>query len=94
MVRKQIEEILAHYGLDNQIHKALEELSELSCAILKNINKNAPKQNILEEMADVYIMLEQLKIIYSFDNETLDDVIYYKIQRTIERMNHEGWEQY
>lgn len=64
------------YGLQNQMIKTVEELSELSQAICKAVVRlNQPNgatltddlksvDNIFEEMADVEIMLEQLKIMF------------------------------
>lgn len=52
------------YGKGPQKIKAIEELAELIQALCKN---NRP--NIAEEMADVSIMLDQLKLIYDNDRE-------------------------
>ena len=60
MIDKQIAEmIVLDNGIDNQIKKCVEELCELSSALMKNDSD----LHICEEMADVYIMLEQLKVI-------------------------------
>lgn len=48
---------LEHFGIENQENKAIEEMAELIQAISK-------QTNIAEEIADVQIMLDQLKIIY------------------------------
>ena len=59
------------FGPDQQALKAVEELGELVQALCKfrveaaNGNASALWDNIAEEMADVYIPLEQLKIIYA-----------------------------
>ena len=57
---------IAHYGEQMQIIIAIEELSELQKELTKFIRGQADERHINEEMADVEIMLEQLKII--FDN--------------------------
>jgi hypothetical protein len=51
------ERLLAKFGKYNQEQKAIEEMAELIQAILKDTN-------IAEEIADVQIMLDQMKIIY------------------------------
>lgn len=60
-----------HYGIDNQLTKTVEELSELTKEIckLKIAGKDfngadliQARQNLLEEKADVYIMLMQLDL--------------------------------
>lgn len=62
-----------HYGIDNQLTKTIEELSELTKEIckLKIAGKDfngadliRAKQHILEEKADVYIMLMQLDLYF------------------------------
>lgn len=70
------------YGVENQMIKTVEELSELSQALCKSIVRlNYTKgktsleddlksvDNIFEEIADVEIMLEQCKIMFQCDKE-------------------------
>ena len=78
--------ILNHYDSNNQKMKCCEELSELETAILKHINKGGNTDEILEEMADVYIMLEQLRYMMLFGENTLNDVIDFKLDRQIQRI--------
>lgn len=69
------------YGKNQQLLMAIEEMSELTKAIC-NYNRGR-ESNIAEEMADVYIMLAQMSII--FDNS--DEVTMW-ITRKIERLDH------
>ena len=69
------------YGNNHQITVAIEELSELTKELCKYIRYANNIDNISEEIADVYIMLEQLLII--FDNE--DKVIEW-VEKKIERL--------
>ena len=62
----ELREIINYFGIENQKKKVIEELSELIQAICKN-----DLENILEEIADVEIMLKQLKIIL-YDNKEFD----------------------
>lgn len=64
---------LDHYGTDNQLTKAVEEMAELTKEICKlkiagqNFNGAdliQARQNLLEEKADVYIMLMQLDLYF------------------------------
>ena len=57
------------YGKDQQLLMAIEEMSELTKAIC-NYNRGR-EANIAEEMADVYIMLAQLEIIFNNSNEVM-----------------------
>ena len=73
------------YGKENQIIKAVEECAELQQSLCNAFTKKANTSLIAEEIADVTIMLEQLKIIFDCSAE-VEDCIEYKIQRQIERM--------
>ena len=55
---------LAVYGKKMQITVAIEEMSELQKALCKHIRGMNVSVNVAEEMADVYIMLEQLTGIF------------------------------
>lgn len=69
------------YGVQAQSNKAIEELSELIRAISRienEINLDNFK-NLVKEMADVYIMLKQLEMIYCIEEATLEAVIEHKL---------------
>lgn len=74
------------YGSRAQMIKCCEELSELSTAILHHVNKGENHKAILEEMADVYIMLEQLKSMIPYDDAALDKEIEFKLTRQLGRL--------
>jgi len=58
------------YGVKNQVLKAVEELNELSTSLLHwTFNK---ENNVLEEIADVEIMIEQLKIIFRGSKQKIE----------------------
>lgn len=80
--------IIEYYGENHQRFKAAEELSELQTLILQDANKNGkvPKSRIIEEIADVYVMLSQLKTIYCIDGRDLEPVIEYKVDRTLKEI--------
>lgn len=79
--------ILYQYGARNQMLKCCEELSELEAAILKHLNKDGSNtEEVLDEMADVYIMLEQMKSVFPFGENVLADRIDYKLSRQAQRI--------
>ena len=78
-------DIVHFYGSENQKLKACEELCELQEAILKDVNKQIDS-GVVEELADVYIMLAQLEIVYDVDSLDLVEMIAYKLDRQRERM--------
>ena len=73
--------IIENSGEENQKMKAIEELQELIDAIKKD-----DIDNIAEEVADVHIMLTQLSFIYNFNDEYIESLIDYKLNRTLFRM--------
>lgn len=81
-----VKRIIEYYGSENQKLKALEELSELQAEILKEINKGTTS-GLPGEIADVYIMLKQLMLIYEIDPGILNDMIEIKIKRQLQRMS-------
>lgn len=76
-------EILEHYGSEGQVTKAIEELSELIKELAKDKGTGIRRDKVVEEMADVYIMLKQLQYIYDATHSDLDVWMDMKIHRTL-----------
>ena len=70
---------------EKQFIVAIEELSELQKELCKLLRNKGKKENIIEEVADVTIMLEQIKFFFSIDYE-VEKVVDEKIERTKERL--------
>lgn len=67
MTKQQIlQTAIDTYGSDAQMLMAIEEMSELTKAICKYFRSNDSRatESIIEEMADVKIMLAQLEIMF------------------------------
>lgn len=77
-------EMVLKYG-DKQVIVAIEELAELQKELCKNLRGKDNESEIAEEIADVYIMLEQMKIWCNISEEEIQDKIVEKLQRTKER---------
>lgn len=78
------------YGKKPQIIKAVEELSELSQALCKYMNRDCFRDNklvahIIEEIADVEVMTTQLKMIFDC-KENVDKTKEFKINRLNNRL--------
>lgn len=90
MTTKQImEQAIKTYGKAGQLTKAIEEMSELQKELCKAITEGSTAgtlESIAQEMADVEIMLEQLKIIFS-NRERVEDWKKLKIARLEYRLN-------
>ena len=69
------------FGADTQLDIAIEEMSELIKAIIKYRRYNTPVTlgAVCEEVADVLIMMEQLRIITNSEN--VDQYFFDKLQR-------------
>ena len=76
-----LEKAIETNGVDMQLNVAVEELSELIKEICKNKRGRDNRDNIIEEMADCYIMLEQLAIIYGIRLNEIVAMMYSKMQR-------------
>ena len=91
-MKQLLERVITANGMNKQLDVAIEELSELIQAICKIKRRDslsnesfAVKGNLAEEMADVEIVLAELKLM--FDNE--DDVKEwkdYKLDRLEKRL--------
>lgn len=93
-----LQECVNTYGAEAQVDMAVEEMSELTKALLKYRRKTAQgskdleaaRENILEEVADVIIMLTQLIMIYG-GRDLVQETIENKVDRQIKRLaNTEG----
>lgn len=80
------------YGDTSQIDKCIEEMSELTKALLKNryaeeFNVWPTEFDVVEEIADVVIMAEQVAIIYG--EKAVEGKIREKVDRLAKRLHGE-----
>lgn len=87
LAQQVIEEVINRCGKDNQLIVALEELSELSKEITKELRGKGDREHLLEELADVQIMIKQLIYLFDFGKDELFIAEQKKIKRTEERLN-------
>lgn len=67
---------------DKQIVVAIEELSELQKELCKYLRGKSTIENIYEEVADVEIIVEQIKLFFNLSNNKLGNIKTYKLNRT------------
>lgn len=92
-------ETAKYYGYEAQSNQLVEECAELIQAVSKyhravaglgqpvaEEKKAVALENLIEEIADVEIMLEQVKYLLQIPEEELDAVKLYKVNRTRERI--------
>ena len=76
---------LDKFGVGVQLTVAVEELSELTKEVCKMIRNIGNTNDLAEEVADVEIMCEQLRHIFSIDAD-VDDWKKYKLNRLANRL--------
>lgn len=89
--QKNIRKIVQEYKPVSQEDVAIEEMSELTKALLKRRRKGITLEtytDIIDEIADVQIMLNQLMLIYDCSEE-VHKRIRYKLDRQIKRLESE-----
>ena len=74
------------YGTDMQLTVATEEFAELTKEICKYKRGRNNILSIVEEMADCYIMLEEMQIIFNLDFKIISDEIARKVDRLERRL--------
>ena len=84
--RKVLQSALDEYGIRNQTDIAIEEMAELTKAIIKCRRENTEIvfDNLFEEIADVLIMIEQLRIHYG--DIHISSIIRQKVDRLKKRI--------
>ena len=81
-----LERAIKTYGVDMQLNVAVEELSELIKEICKSKRGVDNRDAIIEEMADCYIMLDQLQTIFNIQEEEICDKMEEKVNRLEKRL--------
>lgn len=83
---------IATYGYPAQVDMAIEEMSELTKALCKErramlnpAERTQALDNVIEEIADVAIMLEQLLLMFDHDGE-VQKAADFKLERLEQRM--------
>ena len=93
MIEKELdeltEELLKKKGFKNQLIICIEELSELQKELCKFLRGKFAMQNIIEEVADVEIMLHQIKHIFNIDENLINYVKKQKIERTKNKIKND-----
>ena len=99
MIHKNTKKIvIEHYGAEHQLAKAVEEQAELIYVIARRLqSKEWDAEAFYEELADVYAIIDQVKMIFAKEsnvsmevlNNTLDKCHREKMVRTYERLQNE-----
>ena len=84
--KKLLKQALIKWGEPIQLIMVMEEASELTKEISKYFRGENNRKNIIEEVGDVYIMLEQMKIIFNINDNELDANINKKMKKLEEKL--------
>jgi NTP pyrophosphatase (non-canonical NTP hydrolase) len=92
MIDERLRKIADHYGLYDQLSMLQEECAELIQASSKYKRRKLidDYQHIVEEIADVEIMIAQVKYLLKMPNYHVDSVKEEKIKRQLERIQNES----
>lgn len=100
-MKNRLLKIVNHYGIRKQLKYFQSEIFELDEAIidyenyeeLVDIEKNTKKDlksHIVEEIADVTVMLKQFQYYYDISDEEIENIMNFKIERQLERIEKEN----
>lgn len=91
--------IINAYGLNKQLKYIHSEYFELDEAIIQfeydeydyySEVEESHKKHIAEELADIMVMLKQFQYYYGIEDNQIEDIMKYKIQRQLDRINSES----
>ena len=85
---ERIKTIADHYGIKKQMRQLAEECSELTVEASHSARKGTTVK-IIEEMADVEIMIEQIIYLAKIDRKDIEECIQYKLERQMKRIEDE-----
>ena len=97
-MEKKCLEIARYYGFDAQTNQLIEECAELIQAInkykrqflrgqpVRELGDKTPRDMIVEEIADVEVMLCQIKYLLHITDLEVEDIAENKIERAMMRM--------
>ena len=83
-IKNVIKQMISKYG-KLQLIIAIEEMSELQKEICKDLRGKGKREHIIEEMADVQLILDELKEYYGISQEEIYKVKRAKMLRTEKR---------
>ena len=80
---------ISTYGEKAQKLVAIEEMSELTKEICKDFRGQLNREHLIEEVADVTIMIYQLLMMYEIGDEEIQQMCERKMERLKERLERD-----
>lgn len=86
--KKQCREIATYYGPDTQERQTVSELSELMYVITRRPEQRLTnwRGSLIDELADVSIMIQQIMDIYNVSDLEITHRIGYKLKRQMKKI--------
>lgn len=81
-----LKEAIQTFGVDAQLDMCIEEMSELQKEICKKKRGKDNREAIIEEIADVYIVLRQLEMMCDITLAEVAEMQMFKLERLKERI--------
>lgn len=91
-IKEKQKEIIDHYGFDNQLDQLMEECGELIVSIAKSKRYESADvcvdhyDNLIEELADVKNLIEQLELADDYTGQGIEAMIDHKVNRELDRI--------
>lgn len=90
MIEKDLETICQHYGIRKQLKKLSEEVFELQEAVIDNEwDVDGNTDHIAEELADVMVLWEQIRLHYGVPIQVIQGIMKEKVERQLKRIENE-----
>lgn len=95
-MKEKMLHIINNYGVLHQLKYFQSEVFELNESIIQYeyepLNKIGAgnKDHIIEEIADVMLMLKQFQYYYDISDEQIEDIMNFKADRQLERIKNEN----
>ena len=100
-MKEDLLKIIRHYGVSEQLKYIHSEYYELDEAILQydfgrhdscysNKTVSGAKSHVVEEIADVMVMLKQLQYYFNIEDYWVEEVMKKKIERQLMRIDKEN----
>lgn len=95
-MKNKLLQIIDHYGIDKQLKYIHSEYFELDEAIIQFDwndeihNEKYAIECVAQEIADVMVMLKQFQYYYGIEDKQIEDVMQYKIDRQLDRIEKEN----
>ena len=88
-MEEKLRTIADHYGLENQLRQLAEECSELAVEANHSARKGSTTVRLIEEIADVEIMLDQVRYLAGIQESDILETKFYKLERQMKRILRE-----